>query len=323
MNIDLNSMAKLLASRKEVIIYYHVKPDGDAIGSAYALAMALQSVGIKTDAVTDDDIPDAYKYLTDRFKRDTLTVPDGIAVDSAARKRLGAYSSADILFCIDHHENNQIDADYCYVNENSSSCSEIIFELLLAMNIQITPDIADFLYTGVITDTSCFRALRTNSSSIITAGKLAEYGADVTAIARHNFMEKSPERMKLEALLCSSLNYLCNRSIVSGVITFDDFCETGISDLELKDIPMVLDQIGGIKICIVVRENKPHKCRISLRTSEEFDASEICRKYGGGGHATAAGCDIEGEPEIVRKEMEEICSQYYRGKYSENSEGDC
>lgn len=315
MNINLNKLSKLLALQEEVIIYYHVQPDGDAIGSAYALAIALQSLGIKVATVTGDDIPDTYRYLTDRFKKDTLTAPVGIAVDSASRNRLGRYSEADITFCIDHHENNQIDAKYSYIDENASSCSEIIFKLLLAMNIKITSIIADFLYTGVITDTSCFRAVRTNSNSIITAGRLAEYGADVTAITRHNFMNKSPERIKIEALLCSSLNYLCDNSIVSGVIAFNDFCQTGISDLELKDIPMVLDQIAGIRICIVIRESKLNKCRISLRTSEEFDAAEICRIYGGGGHATAAGCTIEGEPEVVRKEMEEVCSRYYKEKY--------
>ena len=305
MNMDINSMAKLLLCEKEVRILYHIKPDGDAIGSAYALAAALQSVGIKADVAVDDGIPSEFRQITDRFTGDTLNNPTIVAVDSANRKRLGAYGRSDIRFFIDHHENNQINAEY------ASSCAEIIFKLLLAMNISITHDIADYLYTGLITDTSCFRAIRTNEASLIAAGKLAEYGADVTGISRRHFMEKSPERMKIEALLCKSLNYICDRKIVSGVLTYDDFCRVGISDLELKDIPMVLDQIGGVKICIVIRENNLNKCRISLRTSEEFDASEICRSLGGGGHATAAGCDIEGEPEQVRKQIEEICRSYY------------
>ncbi|MGN1327291.1 MAG: bifunctional oligoribonuclease/PAP phosphatase NrnA [Clostridia bacterium] len=311
MNISLENMAKFMLMQKEVIIYYHRNPDGDAIGSAYALAVALQSKGIKANVNYDNGIPSVFQYLTDKFKGDLLNEPVAIAVDSVSNKRLGTYEQMPIMFCIDHHENNTINAEYSYIEEDTSSCSEIILKLIIAMEVKINPYIADLLYTGILTDTSCFRAIHTNSASIITAGKLADYGANVTDIARRNFMSKTPERMQLESILCGSLHYSCDYNIVSGIITFEDYQKTKVDDIELKDIPMILDQIKNIKICIVIRENRLGNCRISLRTSNEFNAAEICRNFGGGGHSTAAGCDIEGNPEVVRKRIEEVCINYY------------
>lgn len=311
MNISLSSMAEHLLTQKEVVIYYHIRPDGDAVGSAYALALALQSVGIKANTACADDVPQVFRYLTEKFKGDVLDRPTAVAVDSTKPGRLGRYKNEPIKFCIDHHEGNSILSEFSYIKEDSSSCAEIILELLLKMNVTIDPLMADFLYTGLITDTSCFRALRTNPASLVAAGKLSELGADVTSIARQNFMSKSPERFELESILCSSLRYTCDKKIVSGVITFNDYQKTGISDLELKDIPTILDQISGVMIGIVIRETKPNHCRISLRTSGVFNAVEICKKFGGGGHSTAAGCDIEGAPEPVREKVIEACASYY------------
>ena len=150
MNISAEQMAGELKKYNEFRIIYHIRPDGDCIGSSYALALALQACGAKCEVCGTYDIPPGHRYLTDNFIKDELSEPVYIAVDCASPERTGSFENAEYTFCIDHHRNNSVDSDYKYVEEDCGACSEIIFKLLKAMNADITPQIADFLYLGLI-----------------------------------------------------------------------------------------------------------------------------------------------------------------------------
>lgn len=156
MLVTIKEMAEKILSYDEFTIVYHIRPDGDCIGSSFALALGLQSIGKRCTVVGRDPVPKIHQFMTNAVPQDTLVNPVYFSVDAVSPQRTGNYVDRHFTFCIDHHRNNSIDANYKYVEEDCGACSEIIFKLLNEMNITITKQIADLLYTALVTDTRCF-----------------------------------------------------------------------------------------------------------------------------------------------------------------------
>lgn len=324
MQVTLNYIAQELKEIECCYIYFHKKPDGDAIGSSHALALGLSSLGIRCKLRCCDPIPEKYNSLRERLfsfldeswiQSDASEKAVGICVDTASRKRLGMFATEKIDFCIDHHANNSIDAEYSYIEANASSCSEIIYKLLREMRAPISKLMADFLYTGIITDTLCFRARSTTKATLSIAAEIAGCGADIVDIARYHCLEKTPERMSIEAILMKSFHYTCCNRILGSMFTYEDMTKTGIKDTELEGINAVIEQAAGIDIGIVIRETKPGFCRVSVRTSDGFNAAHICEHFGGGGHANAAGGEINAAPSAALEIVEKISADFLNGIY--------
>ncbi len=304
MDITLQELSRKLREYSSYRIYYHKSPDGDAVMSAYVLALALQSIGIVCEPKCCDPVPEVYLDLINPIKCEHLENYTAIAVDSASAARLGDYSNETITFCIDHHENN-MQAKYRYVVPEASSCAELIYRLLLEMKIPITMQIANLLYVGLITDTQCFRTYSTNQASLETAVELAKCGADIVRIARRYTLEKTPERIAIEQILLNSFHYTCEGRVLGCMFTYEDMQKTGADDSELEGLNLIVDQVRGPEIGIVVRETQPGHCRVSVRTySESLNAAEICTQFSGGGHADRAGCEMNATPEQALKQIE-------------------
>lgn len=310
MEISIKEMAKKIVSYPEICIIYHVRPDGDCIGSAYALSLALKSLGLKVSVNGTYDIPPAYLYMTDRVMNDVLTDPVYVLVDTSTPDRAGEYENCHFTFCIDHHRNNTVEADYKYVEEDCGACSEIIYKLIKEMNVTVTKEMADFMYAALVTDTLCFRTSDTNSQSFEIASKLAASGADVYGIGRRLMFVKSEGRMKIENFLTKSLHFTCDNKIVTGIIMLDDLNKAGILDSELEGINSFVEQIEGIRIGVTIRELPDGKMRCSMRTNGEIPASEICSHFGGGGHFHAASCILDTDVISARNIMENECRKY-------------
>lgn len=311
MEITLQEMALKLKEYSSYKIFYHKKPDGDAVMSAFSLALALQSIGIPCEPVCCDPIPDTYFDLVGGLSFPRLEDYTAIAVDSANEKRLGKYAEETITLCIDHHKNT-LEASYKYVVPEASSCAEVIYKLICEMGITVTHQLANLLYTGLITDTQCFRTISTNSASLETAVSLAHAGADIVKIARRFALEKTQERIAIEQVLLNSFHYTCDNKVLSCMFTFDDMQRIGVDDSNLEGLNLIVDQVRGLDIGIVVRETKPGHCRISVRTYTGLNAAEICGSFGGGGHADRAGGDIEDTPGNALKAVEETAADFLR-----------
>lgn len=314
-NQQLKDMAAELKKFTAAKIYFHKSPDGDAIGSAYALAFALHSLGIKCEPVCEDSVPGRYGFLTDGFCQEASEDAALIAVDSASPSRLGNVTISKFDFCIDHHEDNSIKAVYKYVDKNSSSCCEIIYQLILGMGVPVTKQIADLLYAGIVTDTSCFRGERTTPASLRAAAELAGYGADIVEIGRRFCLLKDRARMGIENALRQNLQYSDEDNRILGTFyRYEDLQKNGIKDSDLEGLNAFIDQVEGISIGIVVREISPGYCRISVRTYGPYNAGEICAAFGGGGHADCSGANMKGMPEAVLKQVEKECLAAMRKK---------
>ena len=309
MDITLQEMARELKKHSSYKIFYHKTPDGDAVMSAFSLALGLQSIGIQCEPVCCDPIPEAYAELVKDLSFPKTEHYTAIAVDSADEKRLGKYADEHITLCIDHHINT-MNADFKYVVPEASSCAELIYKLIREMDIPLTHQLINFLYTGLITDTQCFRTFSTNPASLETAAMLAREGADIVNIARRFALEKAPERIAVEQVLLNSFHYTCENKVLGCMFTYDDLQRIGVDDTKLEGLNLVVDQVRGLDIGIVVRETSPGHCRISVRTYSGLNAAEICSSFGGGGHEDRAGGWIEDNPAKALRLVENIAADY-------------
>ncbi|MCM1133595.1 MAG: bifunctional oligoribonuclease/PAP phosphatase NrnA [Ruminococcus flavefaciens] len=313
MDISIRELAEKLREHDEYRIIYHIRPDGDCIGSAFALALALQSAGKKCDVVGQDDIPRVHRYMTDNVKLDTVQNPVYIAVDSASPKRVGSFSDRHFTFCIDHHANTFSSADYRYVEQDCGACSEIIFKLIKTMGITVTKQMADFLYTALVTDTMCFRTSDTSVQSFETATELARLGADIYKIGRLNMFIKSAGRLEIEDILRKSFHFTCDNQVVTGIITLQDLKTANVLDSDLEGINSMVEQIEGVRIGVTIRELPDGRMRCSTRTNGDISANEICSIHGGGGHFNAACCELDvATPQEARDIMEKTCEKFIK-----------
>ena len=307
---SLEALGKALRACRAVCIVYHIRPDGDCIGSAYALAIALQSIGIQAKVTGRDPVPKSFRYLTDAFQPDAPDDPVWISVDTSTPYRTGPFAEQHFTFCLDHHNGNTIEADYKYVEADCGACSEIIYKLLRVMEIPVTKQIADLLYTAIVTDTLCFRTSDASAQTFRTAAALAECGAEIEEIGKRHMMYKSKGRRQIEKALENSLHVTCGDRLFSGIILRSDLAAAGIEDSELEGINAYLEQYEEMNIGVTLRELPDGRTRCSIHTKGDISAHEICQRFGGGGHYHAAGCEMDEKPEQAREIVEKICREY-------------
>lgn len=309
MKIDLKEAAERLLSRDHILILTHKNPDGDTLGSGYALCYALQALGKEARVVCSDPVPRKYWYFTDHSAGKQLILPDDtfqpdliVASDIADTQLFGTALEpfADrVDLCVDHHKSNVYYARETYVDDTASATCEIVYDLLQLMGAQITPKIADCLYTGIATDTGCFKFSNTTGKTHVTAAHLIDLGADYVAINRVMFDTKSRERILLEQMALNSIEFAFDNRCAIILVSQQMMQTSGADESDLDGVSALPRQIEGVEVGITIRERAEGGYKVSMRTTEKVDASVLCQSFGGGGHARAAGCTLEGTPKEV------------------------
>ncbi len=310
MDITIKKMAEKLLEFDEYRIVYHIRPDGDCIGSSFALALGLQSIGKRCAVVGRDPVPLIHQFMTNNVPQDALEDPVYFSVDAVSPMRTGNYADKHFTFCIDHHRENSIAADYKYVEEDCGACCEIVFKLLREMNITITKEIADLLFTALVTDTRCFQTSDTSVQTFEIAAALTRLGADTFAISRRNCFVKSKGRRAIEEILKESLHFSCGGKLITGIILLDDLKRADIADSEIEGINSFVEQYEEMRIGVTVRELPDGRSRCSTRTSGDISANAICMVHGGGGHYHAAVCELDAPPVEARRIIEATCKEF-------------
>lgn len=304
--ITLNDAAKLLSENDNFIVLMHKSPDGDAIGCGYGLCMALRKIGKKANPLCGDEIPKIYNYITDNFQIQDFQPEYIVSVDLATENLLSGNAleyAGKIDLCIDHHESNTGFAKYGYVEGKTSSCAEIVKKLIDTMKIEFDRDMANAVFTGMCTDTGCFKYSSVTAATHRIAAELMECGAESSEICRKMFDSKSKQKLELERLVLDSLEFHCNDKVTFVCITKEMMEKSGASSNDTEGIAAVIRSIEGVEAGVMMREKENGEYRISLRTSDRIDASEICKLFGGGGHRAAAGCSITKPLEDAKKDI--------------------
>ena len=308
--INLCELAKLLNAQKSVAIFCHVRPDGDAVGSACALKNAFLSKGVKAQVFCDDVIPKRFEYMQVEKEFSSADLQKDyvnkeftalIAVDSADIQRLGKY--AEIFewhkntFNIDHHISNTRYAKVNYVCDNPANAINI-FDLINEMGAQIDVKTANLIAMGLLTDTGTFTHKDVGANALSVGSKLVELGADLNTIYYHNFKKQTKHRAKLFGLVMQGLRYFNDDRLVVAIITQNHLDLSGAHPSETEGFVDFLLGIDCIEVCATVMEIGENKYKISLR-SKGTNVNAVAGAFGGGGHVLASGCQINGEIEEV------------------------
>lgn len=302
--ISASAAASFLERSDKFVILTHASPDGDTLGSAYALADALCALNKRVFVVCPDKIPEKFGYLIkeyEAFEPETV-----VAVDIADEKLLGSlydrYSGRAAL-CIDHHGSNTKYAEKLYLEADAAAACECIYNVINELGVEITPYMAGCLYTGIATDTGCFKFSNTTPRSHRYAAELIEKGADYGEINRVMFEVKSRGRIAMERKVLENIEFYYGGRCAVITVTRDMIKETGCPLGDLDGVTAMSRQIEGVQIGVTIKEKPDGKYKVSLRTFEPYNAADICAVFGGGGHIRAAGCEFSCDIESAKRQL--------------------
>lgn len=317
MRIEFEQAVNELKNADDILILCHRNPDGDTLGSGFALLRALKAIGKRAKLSCDDKIPEKFSYLYSNISEDDFEEKFIVSVDVAERKLLGENYNEKygdrVNLALDHHGTSRLFAAMTYCEPESASACEILFAVIKALGAEIKSDIASCLYTGISTDTGCFRYSNVTPRTHRIAAELIECGADHSRINTLMFETKSMNNIMLERMCLENLESYAEGKVAVITVTKDILCKCGTDKSALDAIKPITRQIEGVEIGLTVKEEDNGKTGVSVRTSEKYDASLICAHFGGGGHARAAGCEMKCSPEeakdrVVRYILEEVVS---------------
>lgn len=298
MRIDMRETANLLKQNNNILFLCHKHPDGDTLGSASALAHALIAMGKAVRIECNDPIPKDFDFMFEGIENSAFEPEFIAAVDIADTKLLGTELEAKygkcINLCIDHHSSNILYAEKVFLDGASASTAEMVYLLLGELGADITPLIASCLFTGVSTDTGCFRFSNTTVRTFEIASKLAALGADTYNIIQVFFETKTKTYAALERLALDSMRFYFSDRCALICVTQDMYEKSGSDESETDRLANLPRQVEGVLVGITMRELKDGSFKASVRTHGDIDASEICKRLGGGGHKGASGCTLYG-----------------------------
>lgn len=298
MRIELSQAVKLLKENDNFLILCHSNPDGDTLGSGFALAGALRAMGKNADAVCEDAIPEKFlkacKIIENKGFEPKYIVSVDVADAKLLGKNVGGKYADRVDLAIDHHSKSHEFARYSYTDASAAAACEIIYQIICELGVIITKDIANCIFTGLSTDTGCFRYSNTTPRTHYFAAKLMECGAEADRINRVMFETKTKEYVRLESMILDGLRFYCDNKLAIMTITQQMYAQSGCDESECDGIASLPRQIEGVLAGVTIKEKENGKYKISIRTYPPVDAAQICSSMGGGGHIRAAGCVLEG-----------------------------
>jgi len=298
-NHSFSELRKELMSAQKICIAGHVDPDGDAVGAACALALALRDAG-KEVSVLIAELPEKYEMpgLSEivRFQDyDELDAGLFVAVDCASEDRLGearsVFMRTEKTMNIDHHGSNDFYAQKNYVDEYAAAACEIIFELLDGF-LPITQNVAQALYTGLLYDTGGFRHASTRPQTLRAAAALMETGINFSGIYNRIFYEQNFSETQAVGVCIKNAKRYLNGEFIFTKISLKEIDECKTSPKELDGISEYMKRNKGCRVSAFARAKNSRQTKISFRASG-VDVCAIATHFGGGGHVNAAGCTLD------------------------------
>ncbi len=300
-----------IRNKSVFLIASHIRPEGDAIGSALALAISLNNMGKEVTVFNQDPIPRNLQFLPmsteivheidDSFHYDVALVLDCGDLDRVGNVAEKIRRTGKIIN-IDHHKTNSGFGDLRLINTYKSSTGEILYDLLQEIPIPITYEIAVNIYTAILTDTGAFCHSNTTARTFQIAGELVTRGVNPSTVAEEIYERQSVSRLRLLALVLNTLE-ISDHGKVGSVVVLSSMLERvgATPDLgeNMVDYPR---SIEGVRVAVLFREVSKDQYRISLRSDGCIDVADIAKEFGGGGHPRASGCGVKGSlPEVKDK----------------------
>ena len=312
-SITYQEAAEFLRAQDHYLILTHKRPDGDTIGCAAALCRGLRALG-KTAHICPGT---GETHLFTPYLEGLLAPADYepetvVSVDIAARGLFTAQGekclARGIDLAIDHHPSQEFFARKTCVDAGRAACGELIYDILKELGA-VTAEMAVPLYVAISTDTGCFQYSNTTAGTHRIVAELMDTGLDVFPLNKRHFRTKSWARLQVERLIVERMHRYENGTLAVAIVSRNLLQEAGATEEDLEDIAAFLGQIEGVETSVTIRELEEGRCKLSVRTSGGLNANAACALLGGGGHAAAAGCTVDGTLEEAEKAILDAIGQ--------------
>ncbi len=297
--VSIAEAAGLLRAAENILIVTHVRPDGDAAGSGCALCLGLRALGKTAYLAENPPSMTRYeKYLVPYFAPPDFTPDFVAAVDTAGGGQFPPgweHLAKRTDLAIDHHGTNSGYAAATLLEGDSAAAGELVYLVLQALDVSLTPDLAEALYVALATDTNGFRTAGTTGRTLAIAGRLHDAGFDVFSLTRRLFETKTAPRLRLESALFGSMRFPAP-GICVMTLPYDTVLRCGASEDDMDKLSTLTMTPEGIWAGLLLRQLPDSTWKLSLRTDGSVHAGEVLRALGGGGHPDAAGAVRTGDP---------------------------
>ena len=306
MNPDFQKIAEILKNETNFLIFTHERPDGDALGSVFAMLNCLRENGKRATAYLPENLPGSYlDFVPGDFRSELSLLEAGdfsyaLCLDTSNPERAGLggkFKVNDLInpvLNIDHHPDNKSYGKFNYIDSNAAAAAEIIFKLLKAAKLHISAKTATLLLLGVIMDTGGFRFDNTKAHVLRNGAELLELGADHHSIIKNMFFSKPLNYMQFEAdLVSNNLKIECCGRFAYINIPHEKIRKYNIDMRNTEGLIECVRAINGMEVvALMIKCDVGYK--ISLRSKNPlYSVGQVARRLSGGGHELAAGCYVK------------------------------
>lgn len=307
--MTLDEILKEIKDAEKIVILTHESPDGDAIGSSLAFKLMLEELGKNADVIIPE-YPRLFNFLpgSEQVKKesDFKKYDLAISVDCTGVKRLAGkeyFENAKRTIVIDHHGSNSMFGDLNYVNPVSPACCEILAGMFEYFQIDITKKIGTCIMTGIITDTGGFRHSGINPETFEFTAELIRKGVNIPDIYKRTLRTVTKANFLLTKRVMDRMEILEDGKVTFTYITLQDEEEVGAEPGDHEGLVEIGRDIEGVEVSIFIRQREESLYKISLRSGNIVNVSDVCLMFGGGGHPRAAGANVQGNVEQVKEKV--------------------
>ena len=316
--MTIDNIKEEIEKAKDVVILTHEFPDGDAVGSALAMYLTLRKLG-KTVDVIIPEYASMFNFLpaADEIKKEGKqeAYDLAISVDVTGINRLNGFEryfeDAKVKIQIDHHQVNEMFADYNFVNPASPACAQNLIFIIEQLGVEIDKEIGTCLLTGIITDTGGFKYEGVSAETFEFTSWLLAKGVNVSDVYKRVMQTKTRANFELRRLIMDRMEFICDNKITFTYMTLEDEKNTGAAPGDHEGLVEIGRDIEGVEVSIFLREVE-NGFKASLRSNEYVNVSDVCLAFSGGGHKRAAGCTIFNTLEIAKESIIHEVSKYIK-----------
>ncbi len=305
----LSQVVELIESKRRFAITSHIRPDGDSLGSSLGLYWLLRALDKDVEVIMRDPVPHAYQQLPGAIEVRVTPVVDRVyhavfVIECSDISRPGLIDlEKQLVVNIDHHSTTALFGTINWIDSTASAVGEMIYNLCKATGVRVTREIAECVYTALITDTGSFHYSNTTERTFKVASELVRTGVKPAKTAEAVFASYPWSRIKLMGEVLSTARRDATGRVASLRLSMDMQNRSGASDEDADGFVNYPLTVGEVEAVALLKESAPGVYRTSLRSKGDVNVARVAAKFGGGGHRNAAGCTLHGEWDEALEEI--------------------
>ena len=313
----LAKVAKALKRAKKIAIFTHLNPDGDALGSSFAMKYVLEAMGKQADVYLEAPMPEKFSYLGEDYLvggQETSTDADtALVLDCGNFERLGTLadtcSKIPCILCVDHHFSGEAFGTFCYKDSESAATAQMVYHLAKKLVKTIPEKACVAMYTGISTDSGHFKFSNVTQDTFSVASALLKSGMQHRKITEKLYDTVKYGKLVFMGKAAEQIQFFANGRIAMLKCPESFLAEYGLTYDDVEELPSFVLSVEGVEASILVKDRDEISKRVSLRGKDVLDLSYVASQFGGGGHKNAAAFVAKGEIDETLSNLIEIITE--------------